>query len=78
MFVSLKIRLPLRQLTDVFSGFVCCGKELVEGRNVVLQPQILAGGFPSNPTSKITGNWTGKKLYFIRILSKATYFKSEI
>lgn len=42
------------------SVFLFCGKELREGGNFVLQPQILAGGFPSNPKSKITGNWKGK------------------
>lgn len=46
--------------TYLLSVFLFCGKELREGGNFVLQPQILAGGFPSNPKSKITGNWKGK------------------
>lgn len=46
--------------TYLLSVFLYCGKELGEGGNFVLQPQILAGGFPSNPKSKITGNLKGK------------------
>jgi len=52
----------------LLSVFLFCGKELGKGGNFVLQPQIPAGGFPSNQKSKVTGNWTGTNLYFIRDL----------